>query len=169
MFHGRLPRQFAALELQALARTVRELLANPVFSGFNFEGGTASFRMAKNVIDNYVEGIAWILTNTQSNVSLVMPGYWSREMVGSDAEIDTLLPRVKLLLTSMNDKLGNAMNLPKGQNAICTSRLAFVVGSYGQPVHVKPLPMRRSSGKLAGTVTGQIKYISEIRKELCGK
>ncbi len=103
---------------------VRELLANPVFSGFNFEGGTGILPDGKNVIDNYVEGIAWILTNTQSNVSLVMPGYWSREMVGSDAEIDTLLPRVKLLLTSMNDKLGSAMNLPKGQNAICTSRLA---------------------------------------------
>ncbi len=147
---------------------VRELLANPVFSGFNFEGGTGILPDGKNVIDNYVEGIAWILTNTQSNVSLVMPGYWSREMVGNDAEIDTLLPRVKLLLTTLNDKLGEAMKLPKGQNAICTSRLTFVVGSYGQPVHVKPLPMRRPSGKLAGTVTGQIKFINDFRKDLCG-
>lgn len=146
---------------------VKELLANPKFAGFNFEGGTRLITDEKRYINNYVEGMAWILANTRSDISLLMPGYWSRDMVGNDAEIDSLVPRVRQTLLTLNSKLSTAMKLPEGQNAICSSRLAFIVASYGQPVNVKSLPMRRN-GKLAGTVTGQIKLLSDVRKELCG-
>ena len=146
---------------------MKELAAIPGFGGFNFEGGTAIMPDAKNVIDNYVEGMSWILQNTDQNVSLLMAGYWPRDMVGNDAEIDQLVPRLREFITSLNQRLGASMGTKNG-NAICSNRINLIVASYGQPIHVKALPMRRDDGRLAGTVTGQIKLLSDVRKELCG-
>ena len=148
-------------------RMVKELVAVPGFGGFNFEGGTAILPSNKNRIDNYVAGISWILQNTDSNVSLLMAGFWDRDMVGSTEEIDQLIPRVRELVLALNAKLSQKMGSPSGENAICSNRINLIVASYGQPVHVKALPVRRDNGNLAGTVTGQIKLLSDVRKELC--
>ncbi|WP_373506293.1 hypothetical protein [Aestuariivirga sp.] len=148
-------------------RLVKELAAQPDFAGFNFEGGTAIMPGAKNLIDNYVEGISWILMNTDKNVSMLMPGYWPRDMVGNEEEVDQLVTRLRELITGLNQRLGKKMGTKNG-NAICSNRINLVVASYGQPIHVKTLPMRRGDGRLAGTVTGQIKLLSDVRKELCG-
>lgn len=144
-----------------------ELANDPIIEGFNFEGGSRLLTDQPRFMDNYVEGMAWVIANTDRNISLLMPGYWEREDVGNNEEIDGLIPRVRETLLTLNTKLGAKLNLPKGQNAICSSRFTFIVASYGQPVHVKTLPMRRD-GRLAGTITGQIKLLSEIRKDLCG-
>ena len=127
----------------------------------------------KKYIDNYIEGMAWILANTDRDISLLMPGYWERDKVGNADEVDELIVRVRKTILAVNSKLSKAMKLqamklPDGQNAVCSNRVTFIVGSYGQPVHVKPLPMRRDNGKLAGTVTGQIKMLADTRSELCG-
>ena len=92
----------------------------------------------------------------------------NRDQVGDENEIDTQIARLRQLILEINTGLNARMKLPEGQNAVCSNRLIFIVGSYGQPVHVKPLPMRRADGRLAGTVTGQIKLLADLRKELCG-
>jgi hypothetical protein len=144
---------------------IRELDAIPQVGGYNFEGGTRI--AADQRIDNFVEGMSWILANSDRDISLLMPGYWPRDMIGSDAEIDGLIGRVRSTILSLNTKLSQKMGLKPGQNAICTNRVIFIPASYGQPVHVRTLPMTRN-GHLAGTVTGQIRLLADIRRELCG-
>ncbi len=97
-----------------------------------------------------------------------MPGYWPASDIGSLDEIDGLIPRVKTLMTSLSDELNSRMGKQGGKNAICTSRITFIVASYGAPIHVKTLPIARPDGKLAGTVAGQIKLINDLRANLCG-
>jgi hypothetical protein len=148
-------------------RLTRELAGMPGVGGFNFEGGTAILPDGKNLVENYADGMAWILQNTDKNVSLLMPGYWKRDMVGSEKEIDTQIPRLRTLIVSLNDRLSKAMGSKDGK-AICSGRINLIAASYGQPIHVKTLPMRRSDGSLAGTVTGQMKLLSDVRNEICG-
>ena len=146
----------------------KELMAIPRFGGFNFEGGSGMMFEGKNSPVFLVEGVSWVLANTDRDVSFLMPGYWPRDMVGNEVEVDTVLDRLRQFVNVVNTGINAKMKLPEGQNAICTNRVTFIVGSYGRPMHVKPLPMRRDSGKLAGTVTGQIKALADIRSELCG-
>ena len=146
----------------------KDLMAIPQFGGFNFEGGTGMLLDSKKSPQPLIEGVSWLLANTDRDISLLMPGYWPRDMIGNEAEIDTLIDRVRHFVSVVNSGVNAKMNLPKGQNALCNNRLVLIVGSYGQPVHVKPLPIRREDGKLAATVTGQIKLLSDIRQELCG-
>lgn len=148
-------------------RMVQELAAIPEIGGFNFEGGSRIISSERRVVENFAQGMSWILKNTDRDISLLMPGFWSRDMIGNDDEIDELTDRVRATVLQLNAKLTTAMGLPEGKNAICTSRMTLIVGSYGQPINVKPLPMMRK-GRPAGTVTGQIKLLSDIRKELCG-
>jgi hypothetical protein len=150
-------------------RMVEDLVAVPQFGGFNFEGGTRMLADEKKTPEHLIKGITHILTTTNRDISLLMPGYWDRDMVGSEEEIDTQVTRLRQLVTTVNAGLNAALKLPKGQNAICNERLVLIVGSYGRPVHVKPLPIRRGDGKLAGTVAGQIRMLADLRGELCGK
>jgi hypothetical protein len=149
-------------------RAAAELAAIPQFGGYNFEGGTRMLADPRKTVDNLVEGASWLLANTDRDVSLLMPGYWDRDQVGSEEEIDTLPGRLRELVLAINRKLSAKMGLPDGQNAICTNRLVLIVGSYGRPIRVKPLPIRRGDGRLAGTVTGQLKMLADVRAELCG-
>ena len=146
----------------------KDLMAIPQFGGFNFEGGSGMLLDSKKSPEPLIEGVSWILANTDRDISLLMPGYWPRDMVGNEAEIDTLIDRMRHFVNFLNTGINAGMKLPEGQNAICNNRLVFIVGSYGRPVHVKPLPMRRDDGKLAGTVTGQIEALADLRTELCG-
>ena len=150
---------------EALAR---ELVKIPQFGGFNFEGGTGMLAVARKSPERLITGVSWILANTKSDISFLMPGYWDRDMVGNEDEVDTQIARLRQLIMVINTGLNAKMQLPPGQNAVCSNRLVFIVGSYGQPVHVKSLPMRRADGQLAGTVTGQIRLLADLRKELCG-
>lgn len=145
----------------------KELAAIPAFGGFNFEGGTRLITNEDKYINNFIEGMSWVLKNTDRDISLLMPGYWTRDKIGNDAEIDELIGRFRKTILLINTKLSNKMGLKAGQNAICTNRLVFIPATYGQPVHVRTVPMMRN-GHLAGTVTGEIKLLTEIRKELCG-
>ncbi len=147
------------------SRAAAELAKIEQFGGFNFEGGARMLTDPKKTVENLVEGMSWILANTDRDISLLMPGYWDSDQVGSEDEIDTLPGRMRDLLLKINTQLSAKL---KQQNPICSNRIVLIVGSYGNPVHVAPLPMYRESGKLAGTVTGQIKFLSEVRKEICG-
>ena len=109
-----------------------------------------------------------MLQNTDKNVSILMPGYWDRSDIGSDAEIDTLPERTADYVRTLNTLVSRNMGLPRGQNALCTGRLILIPGSYGQPIHVKTLPSMRN-GKYAGTVTGEIRMLADLRREMCGK
>ena len=146
-------------------RAAAELVKIKQFGGYNFEGGTRMLVDPKKTVENLVEGMSWILTNTDRDISLLMPGYWDRDQVGNEDEIDTLPGRLRQLVLKINTQLGAKM---KQENPICSNRIVFIVGSYGRPVRVEPLPMYRDSGKLAGTVTGQIKMLSDVRAEVCG-
>ena len=145
----------------------RRLAAMPEIAGFNFEGGPGLMALQARKIGNYATGIAWILANTGKNASLLMPGYWDRNDIGSLDEIDTLIGRLRAFILQMNQDISAAMGLPKGQNGICNNRIILIPGSYGRPLHVKTLPSERN-GHLAGTVTGEIRLLAQMRKELCG-
>ena len=146
----------------------RQLAALPEIRGFNFEGGAAITAIKQRKLKTYSAGIAWVLQNTDKNVSILMPGYWDRSDIGSDAEIDTLPERTADYVRTLNTLVSRNMGLPRGQNALCTGRLILIPGSYGQPIHVKTLPSM-SNGKYAGTVTGEIRMLADLRREMCGK
>lgn len=145
-----------------------ELEKTANFAGYNFEGGTSLIEVKKQNIEPLVDNIAWILRNSNRDVSLLMPGYWTREEIDTEQEIDGLIDRLKQLILNLNGKLNAKLQLPAGQNAMCTDRFVLIPASYGQPLRVKTLPMYRSEGKLAATVTGQIRLLDDLRKDLCG-
>lgn len=145
----------------------KQLAAMPEIRGFNFEGGASVPVTKARKIENYSNGIAWILKNTDKNVSILMPGYWDRADIGSEDEIDTLPERTRDYVKMLNDEVSKKMGLPQGQNAFCTGRLILIPGSYGKPLHVKTLPSMRK-GKYAGTVTGEIRILNDLRNEMCG-
>lgn len=145
----------------------RQLASMPEVAGFNFEIGSGILAEQPHRFRPLTRGIAWVLQNTKENVSVLMPGYWSGNDPKSIAEIDTLPSRLRDFVIRLNDSITSEMGLPKGQNAICDSRLILIPASYGRPVHVRTLPSKRN-GKYAGTVTGQIHLLNDLRKELCG-
>ena len=150
-------------------RILGQLEQIPGIAGVNFEGGPAILHDGKDTLDNYVENMSWVLANTGLEMSILMPGYRPLDQVGNEAEIDARLPELRKMLKDINARLSAKLALPKGKNALCTSRIALIPASYGRPIHVKALPMRRSNGKLAGTVTGQIRMLADLQSELCGR
>jgi hypothetical protein len=145
----------------------KQLASMPEIRGFSFEGGASVPVTKAHKIENYSAGIAWILKNTDKNVSILMPGYWDRADIGSEDEIDTLPERTRDYVRMLNEQVSKKMGLAKGQNAFCTGRLILIPGSYGKPLHVKTLPSMRK-GKYAGTVTGEIRILNDLRNEMCG-
>ena len=148
-------------------RMARGLMADPRFKGFNFEGGAGMLVNGKNSFEHAVEGIFWVLKNTNLEISLLMPGFRPKDMVGSEEEIDSRLVGLETLIRKLNSELNSRLALKNGENALCNNRFVLIPAGYGRPLHVKPLPIRRDNGNLAGTVTGQIKRLTEIRTELC--
>ena len=138
------------------------------FAGYNFEGGTVLIEAKKQNFDLMIDNVAWILKNSSRDISMLMPGYWSRDEIDTEEKLDVLISRMRQLILSLNTKLNAKLQLPEGQNAMCTDRIVVIPASYGKPLRVKTLPMHRADGSLAATVTGQIKLLDEIRKELCG-
>ena len=150
-------------------KAFEQLRNSPYFGGYFFEGGAeiiSTKRRPVPRIDNFADGMAWILANTDKNIFLLMPGFWEKEPQ-NDEEVDDLIPTLRKTLTMLNEKIGARLNLPAGEQAICSERIYLIPASYGAPVHVKTLPSERD-GKLAGTVTGEIKSLAEMRRELCG-
>lgn len=145
----------------------RQLTELREIRGFNFEGGPAVLAKKPQKLRQFSEGVAWTLKNTSENVSILMPGYWETDSIGSEAEIDTLPQRTRDYVVTLNKMVGKIMGLPKGQNAFCTGRVILIPASYGNPMHVKTLPSMRN-GRPAGTVTGNIRMLADLRKELCG-
>ena len=137
------------------------------FDAYLFEGGTSIVPEAKNRLDNFIAGMSWILANTDRDIYLMMPGYWPPEETSGEAVIDGLIGRLRDLILTINQKLNESLKLPAGKNAICTGRFTLIPASYGAPIHVETFPAERD-GHLAGTVTGQIKLLSSLRRELCG-
>jgi hypothetical protein len=140
-----------------------QLSSMPVVGGFNFEGGPANQAERPRKILTFARGIAWTLENTKEDISILMPGYWTPDQVTSEAGIDTLPARLRNYILAINQNLSR---LTGRKNAICNGRIILVPGSYGRPVHVDTLPAKRNGG-YAGTVTGEIHMLADLRKELC--
>jgi hypothetical protein len=137
-------------------------------SGYNFEGGTVLVEAKKENFDLLIDNAAWILKNTDREISMLMPGYWTRTEIDTVEELDGLIERMRQLVVNLNTRLSEKMALPEGENALCNDRIVLIPASYGKPLRVKTLPMYRSEGKLAATVTGQIKLLDGMRREMCG-
>ena len=63
---------------------VEQLKNSHFFGGFLFEGGTDIISHERHYIlriDNFAEGIAWILANTNKRIFVMMPGFWEREQM----------------------------------------------------------------------------------------
>lgn len=146
---------------------VNDLAQMPEIGGFNFEGGASILAEKQKKLEMYAEGISWILQKTKKNVSVLMPGYWPGEGVVDPGDIDTLPVRTRDFVLELDRRISEKMGLSDRQHAICTGRMIFIPASYGRPMHVKTLPSRRN-GQFAGTVTGQIQMLAELRTQLCG-
>jgi hypothetical protein len=143
---------------------VGELAAIPSIAGYNFEGGSRLFVEEPRKVEAFARGVAWSLQNTKDYVSILMPGYWPDGMTGTTEGIDTLPKRVRDYVLALNDKLSG---ITGKSNAICNGRIILVPASYGRPVHVSTLPSMRNNS-YAGTVTGEIRMLADLRKKLCG-
>jgi hypothetical protein len=153
-------------------RLVKELAGrkDERLGGVFFEGGTeiiSSKRRSEPRIENFAEGIAWLLNNSQEKIFLLMPGFWEKDKVTSTEDRDDLIPRLRKTVTLLNQKIGEKLDPKPAEPAICNARLTFIPASYGRPVHVKTLPAERN-GKLAGTVAGEIMLLAQMRREMCG-
>jgi hypothetical protein len=138
--------------------------------GIFFEGGTeiiSTKRRPTPRIDNFAEGIAWLLANSEQKIFLLMPGFWEKDELTSDQDWDDIIPRLRTTVAMLDQKIGQNLKLSPTEHAICNERLSFIPGTYGSPSHVKPLPAERN-GKPAGTVAGQIMLLAQMRHELCG-
>jgi hypothetical protein len=157
-----------------------QLRKSNFFDGYFFEGGPEIIsreRQDRPRIDNFADGIAWILTNTDEKIFLLMPGFWEKaqmprfwekERLDDAEETDQIIGRLRTTVTQLNEKIGQRLGLKPGNPAICNKRIYLIPASYGAPVHVRTLPPVRRNGALAGTVTGEIKLLAEMRETLCG-
>ena len=143
---------------------VSALIEIPVVGGLSFEGGSGNMTEKPRKIRQYAQGMAWTLRNSKEDITLIMPGYWTPDQARSTEGIDQLPERLRKYILTINGRLSTEMASP---NAICNPRIILIPGSYGRPVHVKTLPSMRN-GKYAGTVTGEIRMLNDLRKELCG-
>lgn len=137
--------------------------------GVFFEGGTdtISAKGRPGRIDNFAEGMAWLLMNTDQKIFALMPGFWEKQEVKSDEDFDELIPRLHEMIVLLDQKIAQHLGLAKPQHPICNARIHLIPANYGNPVHVPPLPPERN-GHEAGTVTGQIMLLAKLRHELCG-
>jgi hypothetical protein len=143
------------------------------FDGINIEGSDK--KMEKASYATTVKGAAWILQNTKYPISMLIPGSLDRDnnqtnlLVNRDKyAIENLINYVK----TFDQQLSAEMKLPTGKHAICDSRMSIIVGGYGAPLHMEPLPLYRrdQNGKLlhpAGTVGMQILVLERFREKLC--
>jgi len=136
--------------------------------GVFFEGGTdtISAKGRPGRIDNFAEGMAWLLTNTDQKIFVLMPGFWEKQEVQSDEDFDDIIPRLREMITLLDQKIARQLG-PGRQHPICNARIHLIPANYGNPVHVPPLPPERN-GHEAGTVTGQIMLLAKLRHDLCG-
>ncbi len=108
-----------------------QLKDSPYFSGFFFEGGTKIMSAERPKLDNFADGMAWVLRNTDEKIYMLMPGFWEGGQLDNEQEIDQLIDRLRQMILSLNTKLGERLKLAEGQNAICTSRMHLIPASYG--------------------------------------
>lgn len=145
------------------------------FGGINIEGSEK--KMDKASYASSIEGARFILQQTDHPVSLLIPGSLDNDPAQTNKEANRdkyALENLISYVQDFNTELSTAMKLPVGQNAICNPRVSLIVGGYGAPLHMEPLPLfrRDSAGNLtnpAGTTGMQILVLSRFRERLCGE
>lgn len=141
---------------------------NPLIEGINFEASTKLLADDPKRISRIAQGIAYILANSKYDVTLLIPGYWQPEDVATTAGIDGLTARTQTFVQTLDRELRAAGAGSGKRSPLCNSRIALIPASYGNPVHPATLPAQRNGG-WAGTVTGQIGLLADMRATLCGK
>lgn len=152
---------------------VREhLKSNPSkFDGINVEG--SSHKLDKPSYDKSIEGVAWMLKNTNKPVSFLIPGsLFQDETDTQEIRDEKFIQNFLDYLKTMNADLNRKLDLPPGLNALCNSRLSLIVGSYGSPLHMEVLPLIRHDSfgnrtHKAGTVGSEILALKNYRDKLC--
>jgi hypothetical protein len=95
---------------------------------------------------------------------MLMPAYYQTSEVNT-AETRTALPQnLKDYIRKLDRAIKAASNNTYG---VCNPRINLIAGGYGNPLNPAPLPIRAESGKLAGTVGGELVALSQVRTELC--
>jgi hypothetical protein len=138
--------------------------------GIFFEGGAEIISTKRRKIPrvgNFAEGIAWLLANSDENIFMLMPGFWEKDELTSTEDRDELIPKLRKTVITLNQEIERRLPNKPNKPAICNERMHFIPGTYGSPAHVKPLPAERN-GKLAGTVSGEIMLLAQMRREMCG-
>lgn len=148
-------------------RLVAAYRSNPHIEGINFEASTKLLLDDPGRIGRIAAGIAYILDNSNYDITLLIPAYWRPEDVATSAGIDGLTLRTREFVETLDRELRAAAGSPQGRSPLCDGRIALIPASYGNPVHPATLPARRNGG-WAGTVTGQIGLLADMRNELCG-
>src|SRR5690348_15207036 len=92
--------------------------------GVFFEGGTdtISAKGRPGKIDNFAEGMAWLLTNTDQKIFVLMPGFWEKQEVKSDEDFDDIIPRLREMITLLDQKIAQRLGTAKPQHPVCNPR-----------------------------------------------
>jgi hypothetical protein len=143
---------------------VSSLIEIPIIGGLSFEGGSGKMSENPRIVRQFAQGMSWTLRNSEEDIILLIPGYWTPEQTKTTDGIDQLPGRLREYILAINNRLSSELG---SRNAICNPRIILIPASYGRPLHVKTLPSMRN-GKYAGTVTGQIGLLNSMRQELCG-
>lgn len=141
------------------------------FDGINVEG--SANKMMKASYERSLDGVAWMLKETNRPVSFLIPGALNLDETDTEELRDE--KRIEHFLEYINDVnnyLNKKLKLPIGQNAICNSRLSLIVGSYGSPLHMETFPIYRHDvagqrTRKAGTVGAEILTLSRLRDKMC--
>jgi hypothetical protein len=140
--------------------------------GINFEVGPMGLdeplRNGQTRVDNLAGGIAWILGNTNNPVSVLIPAYWRCGDTCTETNTDETRAVLISYLDDFITRLNRDIRADGASSGICTGKLSLTTGGYGTPIHPLILPTYTRTGKLAGTVGGEIIELHNLRTRLCG-
>lgn len=140
--------------------------------GINFELGPRGLeqpmRRGGTKAEDVASGFAWLLANTTNPVSLLMPAYWpcsdTCTVMNTEDTRASLIANEDAFVT----KLDQDVRADGARTGLCTDRISLIPGGYGTPIHPRVLPIYTPSGKLAGTVGGELVELHNLRSRLCG-
>lgn len=149
---------------------VKTMVKSPHFGGINIEGGVGAVDdttgSGELKVANYAKAIAWLFQNTPADkeASILMPSFINLDELTDEAKYDkNARDRVHRYIKALDREL-KANGVKTG---VCTDRLIIITGGYGKWIHPEIFPIERG-GRTAGTTSGLVFALDEIRTTLCG-
>lgn len=146
---------------------------NDPLQGILFEGGVGAMSKPKpgkeSNFATFAPGAVWLLKNTAQKIFFLIPNHLPQDKLDSEL-VSSITNYVVELNNNMRKEMGGSAEI----NPVCNERIYFVPAGYGAPTHLRQLPDIKKTGSnpgnmenIAGTVTGELKALDELRNRLC--